>query len=81
MDEVNQYAFEGGDTEAATKAEIGKRNQALQTLADKNRDVMQTLAEAEQEAYDNAIAAEREAAEATPALTSGQPVITPPDEG
>ena len=79
-DEVNQYAFEGGDTEEETKAEIQKRNEALQTLADKNREVMEKVAEAQQEAYDNAVEAERETFESVgQAALTGQPVITRPE--
>lgn len=77
-DEVNQFAFEGGDTEAATAAEIKRRNEALQDLTAKQNEVAATLAEANQTAYDNQIAAEREVAESTNALVTGEPVITPP---
>lgn len=80
MDEVTQYAFDGGDTEAATAAEIKKRNEALQSLSDKNAEVYATIATAQQEAYDNAVAAERETFESVDqAALTGQPVITPPE--
>lgn len=79
MDEVNQYAFEGGDTEPGTAAEIKKRNEALQTLTDKQNEVQAKAAEAVQEAYDNQIAAEREVAESMNALVTGDPVVTPPE--
>ena len=80
MDEVTQYAFEGGDTEEETSAEIKRRNEALQSLADKNREVQAKVAEAQQEAYDNAVAAERETFESVGQVAlTGQPVITRPE--
>jgi hypothetical protein len=79
-DEVNQYAFEGGDTEEATAAEIKKRNEALQSLAEKNTETQATLKEAEQKAYDDAVAAERETFESVGQVAlTGQPVITRPE--
>ncbi|HET9666959.1 MAG TPA: hypothetical protein VFP09_09395 [Desertimonas sp.] len=80
MDEVTQYAFEGGDTEAETAKEIKRRNEALQTLSDKNREVQQKAADAQQEAYENAVAAERETFESVGQVAlTGQPVITHPE--
>lgn len=77
MDEVNTYAFEGGDTEESTKAEIAKRNQALQKLSEKNQETQQKAAEAQQQAYEDAVTAEREALEENPALRTGNPVGAP----
>jgi hypothetical protein len=79
MDEVTTFAFEGGDTEPSTAAEIKKRNEALQELTEKQNEVMAAKAEAEQAAYDNQIDAERKVAESTNALVTGEPVITRPE--
>ena len=78
-DEVNQYAFEGGDTEKETAAEIRKRNEALQTLAEKNRETMQKAADARQEAYDDSIKTERDTMEQHGEALTGAPVITRPE--
>ena len=77
-DEVNQFAFEGGDTEESTKAEIHRRNTALQELKEKQDAVGEKLAEAQQEHYDNQVAAERETFESVGQVAlTGQPVGAP----
>lgn len=79
-DEVNQYAFDGGDTEPETASIIKERNTALQDLSDKYRDVHQKVQEARQEGYDAAVEAENKVYEDKPELVSGEPVATPPPE-
>jgi vacuolar-type H+-ATPase subunit I/STV1 len=78
MDEVTQYANEGGDTEAETAKVIKERNAAMQELADKQADIAKKRAEAEQEAYDAQIEAEKAVADSSNALVTGEPVITQP---
>lgn len=79
-DEVNQFAFEGGDTEPETAKVIKARNEALQALKDKNTETQQKAVEAQQEAYANQIQAEREVAIDMPDLTTGAPVQDPKPE-
>ena len=73
-DEVNQYAFEGGDTEAETAAEIKKRNEALQTYSDKNNELFTEIGDKQNEVYAAAVEAEKQVAESTNALVTGEPV-------
>jgi hypothetical protein len=73
-DEVNTDAFNGGDTEATTKAAIAARNAAIQAEADAMRDAQKDYIDA---AVTNVTAqndAEQTAYEADPGLKRGDPI-------
>lgn len=62
-DEVNTFAFEGGDTAEGTKEQIQQRNESLQKYVDKSNEISKKLDEAKREAYDAAMEAEQQAHE------------------
>jgi len=76
-DEVNQHAFDGGDTSPETKKEIQARNEALQSHVDDVRKISEKLEKAKQEAYDSAVEAEKKVATSTQALVTGAAVGEP----
>jgi len=57
-DEVNQAAFDGGDTSPATKDEIKAKNEAVQKYHDAQVAIAETKAQAHQDALDAAAEAE-----------------------
>jgi hypothetical protein len=76
-DEVNQAAFEGGDTAPGTKEQIHERNKAMQEYVDTTNEIAKDKAKSDAEAYDAAIKAEAAVAESTQALVTGAPVGAP----
>src|SRR5262245_56349304 len=78
-DEVNQFAFDGGDTEKETGAIIKARNEALQGYNDKLKDVGQQIQTATDEGYQAALEAEQATADDNFDLITGAPVVTPPE--
>jgi hypothetical protein len=78
-DEVNQKAFDGGDTEPGTAAVIKARNEALQGYNDKLRDVGQQIQAATDEGYQAGLEAEQATADDNFDLITGAPVVTPPE--
>lgn len=59
-DEVNQYAFEGGDTEPETAKLIAARNAKIQELHDASIEANKTIAETAQKVYETHLATTEE---------------------
>ena len=76
MDEVNQFAHDGGDTAPGTREQIKERNEAHDKLAEAAREVADARATASDEASVKLREAEEAYHEAVPT-----PEVVPPAEG
>lgn len=73
-DEVNQKAFDGGDTAPHVAEEIKRRNEAGQAYVDAQRAADEKLQEAQQDARDAALELEEQVKSENPFLGSGSAI-------